>query len=93
MVHVVVPAVDCSPASARSSDPEILRTDHGASESFSETQSVDLLRQLIIEQQRTVATDHIAAETDESARELNATMAATLGRIEEFDGDKEEWCQ
>ena len=26
-------------------------------------------------------------------RELRAEMAVTLGRIEEFDGDKEEWSQ
>ena len=31
--------------------------------------------------------------TDEVAQELGAELAATLGRIEEFDGDKEEWSQ
>ena len=28
---------------------------------------------------------------DKAARELRAEMAAALGRIEEFDEDKEEW--
>ena len=90
MVHVVVPAVDSSPASGCSSRYGDFAD---RSRSVGEIQSVNLLWRLIIEQQRTVATDRVAAETDKSARELSATMAATLGRIEEFDGDKEEWCQ
>ena len=73
-------------------DSETLPTDRGASESFSES-SGERLRQLIVEQRRTAATDRVAAETDESPRELSAVMAATLGRIEEFDGDHEEWSQ
>ena len=74
-------------------DLEILQKDRGVSESFSETQSVNLLWRLIVEQQRTARTDHVAAEADKSTQELSTTMAATLGRIEEFDGSKEEWCQ
>ena len=60
-------------------DLEILQKDRGVSESFSETQSVDLLWPLIVEQQRTVRTDHVAAVTDKSTQELSTTMTATLG--------------
>ena len=70
--------------------------DRGAAESFSVTQQSSERLRLIVEQQRTAETDRVAAETsatDEAARELGAEMAATLGRIEEFDGDKEEWSQ
>ena len=70
--------------------------DRGASESFSVTQQSSERLRLIVEQQRTAETDRVAAETsatDEAARELGAEMAATLGRIEEFDGDQEEWSQ
>ena len=70
--------------------------DRGASESFSVTQHCSESLRLIIEQQRTAETDCIAMETsatNEVARELRAEMAATLGRIEEFDEDKEEWSQ
>ena len=70
--------------------------DRGASESSSVTQQSSERLRLIVEQQRTTETDRAAAETsatDEAARELGAEMAATLGRIEEFDGDKEEWSQ
>ena len=73
-------------------DPDIM-TNRRSSESFSETQSVELLRQLIMGQQSIATTDCVAAESDELARELCVMMAATLGRIEEFDGAKEEWCQ
>ena len=67
--------------------------DRGASKSFSVTQHSSERLRLIVEQQRTAETDRVAAETsatNEVARELRAEMEATLGRIREFDGDKEE---
>ena len=75
---------------------ETLLTDRGASESFSITQQNSERLRLIVEQQRTAETDCVVAKTsatDKAAQKLRAEMAATLGRIEEFDGDKEEWSQ
>ena len=69
-------------------DPEILQTDRGALESFSEIQSVNLLWRLIIEQQRTVATDRVAAETDESAREFSATWQRPSGESRSLTATK-----
>ena len=82
VVHVVVPAVDRSPAIARSSGSRYLNR----------SRSIGKL-QRDSECRPTATTDRVAAESDESARELSVTMAVTLRRIQEFDGDKEEWCQ
>ena len=74
---------------------ETSATDCGAAESFRDSlPSGGGLQRHVVQQQRSAAADREAAETSaavQEAREVSAEMAATLGRIEEFDGDQEEW--
>ena len=49
-----------------------------------------------LQRQRTAAADRRTVATSvpiQAARELHAEMAATLERIEEFDGDQEKWLE